>query len=84
MNWFHRHGPWEVIGVSCDNFLHHHPARNRYDDSALLTQVAMRCKECGEIKSIELIGRFSMAELQGEELAVSKALAHAAKEMASK
>jgi hypothetical protein len=23
MNWFHRHGPWEVVGASCDEMTHY-------------------------------------------------------------
>jgi hypothetical protein len=71
MNWFHRHGPWEVIGTSCDRQTHYLQNAGHY---SMITNVAMRCKSCGAIRTKEFPGYFTIEELRGEATEVAKVL----------
>ncbi len=71
MRWFHRHGPWEVVGAYCDDHLHAGSSRL---GGFLITHVALRCQECGMVKAKDLTGSFTLAQLRGEELGIARIL----------
>lgn len=72
MNWFHRHGPWDVVGASCDSL--HYYFHDEPCGYFRATHVAMRCKVCGAIKARTIRGNFAVEQLQGEDDEVSKVL----------
>jgi hypothetical protein len=81
MNWFHRHGPWDIVGASCDGKLHvYDPGGMHPFQYSLITYVAQRCKGCGEIRTKMLPGRFTMEQIRGEDSEVSLILARMEKE----
>jgi hypothetical protein len=71
VNLWHRHGPWQPLAVSCS-------ATERYlfDEgvSDYVTFVAMRCKDCGTLKSKRLYGRFTLEQLTVDPETVAKVL----------
>ena len=75
MNWFHRHGPWELIGASCDDRLHvYDPGGMHSLQYSFITHLSQRCKSCGEIRTKMLPGRFTTEQLRGEDPEITKVL----------
>jgi hypothetical protein len=64
----HRH-KWNTVGCFCDGTWHY-----VHGSMVLVTHVALRCNVCGKLKSKDLVGKFTMAELSGESAQVSDAL----------
>jgi hypothetical protein len=75
MKWFHRHGPWEIIGAYCDRQAHY--IKGGPDGDAGLyavTHLCLRCKECSHIKHTAVPGWYTLEQLRGESDEVAKVL----------
>jgi hypothetical protein len=70
MCWPLRH-KWEAVGCFCDGMAHYISRQGRH---TAITDVALRCKKCGRLKSRMLLGMFTLAQLQGESTEVAKVL----------
>jgi hypothetical protein len=71
MNWFHRHGPWEVVSAHCDGNRHFPATSSNY---VLLTEIVMRCQKCGKLKHRTLRGQHTLEQLRGEETEITRVL----------
>jgi len=60
MRWFHRHGPWDMVSAHCDGRHHFVGTIGRF---SLLTEIALKCRECGTLKFKTVYGYHTLEQL---------------------